>query len=186
MFKAASKKDLAVLLAMARWKETSLILFPKRPFSHFLLGHICHPWDPFNLLNNCINLSGEITHFQALSLPSCVKSFWVTLQMKGSQISWDIWCQYFWQKQPASEHYLWQKNPHLNVFPLELCQVIPSHTTNERFPNIGCQYLWQKQPAFKCHSCWVALSHLNSGSTIQMKGSQISYWKGCNLLFFWP
>ena len=91
---------------MARWKETSLILFPKRPFSRFLLGNICWPWDPFNLLNNCINISGKITHFQVLSLLSCVKSFRITLQTKGSWISWDIQCQYFWWKQPASKHYL--------------------------------------------------------------------------------
>ena len=158
--------------------------FPKETF--FLLGHICWPWDPFNLLNNRINISSEITHFQALSLPSCVKSFWVTLQTKGSQISWDIQCQYFWQKQPASKRYLGQKILHLSIFPVELCQVIPGHTTNESFPNIGYQYLWQKQPAFKCHPCRVVSSHLNSGSTIQMKGSQIYCWKGCNLLFFLP
>ena len=140
-----------------------------------LVIDICQSWDPFNLLNNHINISGEITHFQALSLLSCVKLFQVTLQMKGSLISWDIWCQYFWQK-----------NLHLSVFPVELCQVIPGHTTNKRFLNIGYQYLWQKQPSFKCHPCQVVSSHLNSESTIQMKGSQISCWKGCNLLFFWP
>ena len=47
------------------------------------------------------------------------------------------------------------------------------------FRHIWCQHLWQKEPASERYPCRVVWSH--SGSTLQTKGSRVSYREGCRL-----